>query len=163
MTSNARRQLSPGLRDLAFGSVVAAFVLISGGATALSPAWTGGLLLALCLTLAAFEVRKRFAFLPLGPARLWLRIHLFGGVATVTLYFMHAGLSVPDGILNRFVWMLFVTVAGSGLLGAVLTRVLPPRLSDAGALPGEQPERRLRGVALLEPARRWGELRLLRR
>lgn len=93
---------------------------------------SGGWLLAVVLGLALFGARKKLPVLPLGSARAWLRVHVFGGLAAIALFGLHVGWRVPDGGLEGALAALFVAVAASGVVGLALSRLLPLRLATRG-------------------------------
>jgi hypothetical protein len=94
--------------------------------------WTGWLLMAFMVALALFNLRKKLPFLPLGTAFGWMEFHSYAGIASIVLFFAHAGLDIPNGGLDRLLAGFFFAVAGSGLVGLGLTRALPVRLSTRG-------------------------------
>lgn len=95
-------------------------------------AWQGVVLLVVCLALTLFNVRKKLPFLPLLPVRVWTGLHLAGGVLAIGLFLLHSDWSLPGNLLNRLLSLLFLTVAGSGLVGWWLSRNLPGRLTRSG-------------------------------
>lgn len=78
--------------------------------------------------LAVFNVRKKLPFLPLVNASIWLQLHIYIGWLVIALFLLHSSLAWPNGPLEIALWLLFVMVAGSGLLGLVLSRIIPNRL-----------------------------------
>jgi hypothetical protein len=101
---------------------------------------TGWVLLALCLFLTAYNARKKLPFLPLASSRLWLQLHAYAGLFTAVLFAFHLRFSVPDGVFNLVLALLFLAVTTSGLLGWWLSRVIPRRLTTSG---GEVPFERI--------------------
>lgn len=93
---------------------------------------TGWFFLAVIVLLALFNVRKKFPVPPAGPSRIWLQAHIYGGVFSLVPYFMHAGFQIPSGTLDCSMAILFFAVAASGLVGLVMSRVLPRRLTARG-------------------------------
>lgn len=93
---------------------------------------TGYLLFLVVLALAALGMRKKLATLPLGTAAGWLRWHLGLGLVAVVLAALHAGLAPPKGTLEILLWLSFVTVTLSGLLGLFVSRSFAPRLATRG-------------------------------
>jgi len=96
---------------------------------------SGAWLLALVVGLALLGARKKIPVLPLGSARAWMRLHLWGGLSAVALFGVHVGWRVPNGALECALAALFVAVAGSGFVGLALSRLLPVRLTTRGEAP----------------------------
>ncbi len=94
--------------------------------------WSGVLLFAAVGALALFNGRKKLPFLPLLPARIWLQFHIYGGFFTVAVYLLHTGFRPPNGGLEILTALLFATVALSGVLGLILSRAIPRRLTAHG-------------------------------
>ncbi len=82
--------------------------------------------------LALYNVRKKFPFLPLIDASSWLQAHIYTGWLVIALFLLHTSFRLPNGALEIALWLLFVVVAGSGLVGLALSRTLPDRLRRHG-------------------------------
>ena len=110
--------------------VVAAYAV----ETALRPGavFTGFLLLAILLILTLFNARKKLPFLPLFKASSWLQFHIYAGLFSVAVFFVHTGFRFPDGTFEVILSAVFVIVTLSGIVGLVLTRWLPPRITSSG-------------------------------
>ncbi len=93
---------------------------------------TGWVLLVLMVFLSVYNVRKKLPFLPLGSSSIWLQCHIYVGLFTLIVFPMHVSLRVPDGLLEATLALLLLVVAGSGVVGAWLSRTIPPRLSVRG-------------------------------
>ena len=93
---------------------------------------SGWFFLAVMTFLALFNVRKKFPVPPLGPSRLWLQFHIYGGAFTLVPYFFHAGFEVPTGVLEKSLALLYFGVMISGVVGLIMTRVFPRRLTANG-------------------------------
>lgn len=94
--------------------------------------FTGWLLLAAILFLALFQLRKKLPAPPLGSATLWLQCHIYVGLATAGLYFVHAPLRWPNGRLESLLATLLFATLASGIVGLYWTRTLPRKLSRVG-------------------------------
>ena len=94
--------------------------------------WSGWLLLLLAISLALFNVRKKLPFLELGNATAWMEFHAYAGLFAIAVFLAHVGFSTPDAPLEWALATLFASVAGSGLVGLGITRLLPLRLSTRG-------------------------------
>ncbi len=93
---------------------------------------SGWILLLSMLFLTLFNARKKLPFLPLARSAAWLQWHIYIGLLTIVLFVMHIGIRIPHGRLNVALAILFIIVAGSGVLGMWLSRTIPPRLSVRG-------------------------------
>ncbi len=91
--------------------------------------FSGWLMFALMFGLALYNVRKKFPFLPLLTSAGWLQFHVYIGLLCIILFALHIGWRVPDGVLEGILVFLFVVVAGSGVVGLVLSRIIPARLT----------------------------------
>jgi hypothetical protein len=93
---------------------------------------TGWVLFAVMVLLTIYNARKKLPFLPLGTSETWLQIHIYGGFFTVLLFAIHLNFRPPHGWFDIVLASLFGIVSVSGIVGLVLTRVLPGRLSTRG-------------------------------
>src|SRR4051812_36745386 len=116
-------------RNLALFAVLAAAALLASATLAVSlrPAslYSGWLLALLMVALAAYTLSKKLPFLPLGASSSWLQFHIYAGLLTVLVFVLHAGPHLPRGPLGWVMEVLFVGVAGSGLVGLGLSRAFP--------------------------------------
>ncbi len=93
---------------------------------------TGWVLLVVMVFLALFGLRKKLTMLPLGNASTWTQAHLYAGWLVIVIFAEHVGWELPMGWLEITLAVLFVLVAGSGIVGICLARILPPRLTRRG-------------------------------
>ncbi len=93
---------------------------------------TGWLLFALMLVLTAYNTRKKLPFLPLGKSETWLEFHIYAGYFTAVLFLAHVRARWPTGWFETVLFLLYVVVALSGIVGLILTRSLPKRLTAHG-------------------------------
>lgn len=124
-------------------SVLVLFFVGLYAASVVSPYRTtflsGWILFVLILVLVIYNLRKPLPFLPLGTSIDWLQFHVFAGLLTLVLFVLHIGMRVPNGPLEVTLALLFAAGAGSGLVGLILSRVLPRRLATRGEeVPFEQ-------------------------
>lgn len=95
--------------------------------------WSGHVLMASLLYLAAFNLRKKLPFLPvLGSAAMWMQIHIYVGLSTFLMFGFHVSWRIPNGQFESFLSLLYFSVAFSGVYGLYITRVLPRRLTMVG-------------------------------
>jgi hypothetical protein len=93
---------------------------------------SGGLLLSAVVFLAAYNLRKKLTFLPLGSSATWLKVHLYVGIGAVWLFLLHISFRIPNGISETSLAALYLLVTASGLHGLYLTRTIPSRLAALG-------------------------------
>jgi hypothetical protein len=131
MMFSTRRRL--GLAVLILASL--AFWLVDHALTAnlRRPAIFSGLsLMAVVLLLTLFNARKKLPFLPLLRASTWMQVHIYAGIFSVVLFFIHVGPKVPHGWLESTLAVLFLGVAVSGFVGLGISRWVPSRLTVSG-------------------------------
>lgn len=92
----------------------------------------GWVLFAAMVFLSLFNLRKKLNVVPLLPVAVWLQIHVYVGCLCGLLFLLHTEFALPNGLFETTLWLMFVTVILSGLVGVVLSRVLPPRLDARG-------------------------------
>lgn len=116
----------------------------------------GWVLLGGVLILVLMHLRKQFRTLPLGDMSAWFQFHIYGGLLILGLFFVHCGFRVPEGYFNFGLWLAFVILCLSGLLGVWLSRWIPLLLQNipvSDRLIGEEAkaigERRQKGERFL--------------
>jgi len=93
---------------------------------------TGSVLLSMIAILALLNLRKRFSFLPIGSAVTWLQIHIYVAYMAIFLFVFHIGFRMPSGMIEIMLAILFVLVALSGVVGVLMSRMVPSRLTVRG-------------------------------
>ncbi len=94
--------------------------------------FSGWLLVGLHILLATYNLRKKISSLPMGRVWYWRRVHSFLGWLTVTFFLIHAGIVPPAGWLNLSLWLMYMLLLLSGILGLWFTLTLPPRIAAGG-------------------------------
>lgn len=89
---------------------------------------SGWSLLAACLILASYNLRKKMPFLPLGASAKWLQFHLYVGYFTLVLFLIHINFRFPTGWFEGTLAALYLGVAGTGVIGIFLSRRIAPLL-----------------------------------
>ena len=135
LTARARR----GIGQIVIWAAWAAVVVVVGtfafqaGRTLGRPAEiTGYALFATMLLLGVFNLRKRLSMVPLVRARWWTSLHLAGGIAAFALLILHVGPRWPTGAYEQALILLFYGVTLTGLIGWLIERVVPARLTQTG-------------------------------
>lgn len=132
MNSFARRRLRNAAITLAALAVVWLWTVRMENRLRSSSYFTGWLLLAALVFLAALAVRKRLPAAPLGGSAAWVQAHIYTGLGTAGLYLLHAPFRLPNGWLETLLAALYVATFASGVVGLYWTRTLPRRLSRLG-------------------------------
>lgn len=96
------------------------------------PYLSGWLLFAVMLFLTFFNLRKRVPFLRIGSTSFWLQLHLYVGVFSGVLFFVHIGWSWPAGTFHQILAWCYVVVFLTGVLGLWISRAFPRMLTVAG-------------------------------
>ena len=109
--------------------LVYGLLTVSLRATSFYSGWAlfGGMLL-----LTAYNLFKKLPFLNLASSATWLQFHLYVGWLTVLLFALHLGRRAPHNTLGFILTTLYLGVAGSGILGLILSRGIPSRLRARG-------------------------------
>ncbi len=117
------------------GLVFAGFLVANTGyGVALRDAkYFNGWVLAGCMAAMMFLIsRKRLVILPFGRVRFWLVIHYYLGFLIIGVFLVHSKGKLPDSPLGWLLWTLFIVVAVSGVVGAVVSKIVPQRLASLG-------------------------------
>lgn len=93
---------------------------------------TGWVLVALFLFLLAFNIRKRLAAFPFGRGHYWLQAHVYLGLFSGFVFLAHTDWRMPSGPMDWILWFVFVGVILTGLIGIVLSRIVPSLLNSRG-------------------------------
>ena len=94
--------------------------------------FNGWTLIACIVVMMILTWRKKVVILPLGRVRFWLLVHYYVGFLTVAVFVVHTKYELPGSLLHWLLWSLFVLVSASGLVGAIISKILPPRLEAQG-------------------------------
>lgn len=117
---------------LALAASCLAYAVVANIALRRVTAELGWMLLLSVFALAFLGACKKLSAVSVGTSRAWLQLHIYVGLLSVALFALHTGLRVPDGYLEIALFCLYCVVAGSGLAGLGLSRMLPRRLSARG-------------------------------
>jgi len=93
---------------------------------------TGYWLFGVMVFLALFNLRKKLSMIPLGNASTWLLLHAVGGTLALATFWLHTETLWPNGIYERLLASLFYLTVFSGILGYIIQRVYPPKLTQTG-------------------------------
>jgi hypothetical protein len=91
--------------------------------------YSGWTLFVLMVFMATYNIRKKFTFLPLGSSSFWLQLHIYGGLYCSLVFLFHIDFRWPTGHLEATMSILFALIFLSGILGLVISRIFPRRLS----------------------------------
>ena len=90
---------------------------------------TGGILLAAVVALTLLGIRRRLPMWPLGSASTWTQIHLYTGLFSTGIYWLHVPSVIAGGWFEGALAIVFCLVTASGIYGIIASRTLPRRLS----------------------------------
>jgi hypothetical protein len=93
---------------------------------------SGWILFISMLLLASLNLRKKLTMLPIGSSATWLQFHIYLGWIAIVLFGLHINWRLPNGFIEVTLAILFVAVAGTGILGIFVSRTLPKRLTRRG-------------------------------
>lgn len=93
---------------------------------------SGWILFGMIVFLAAFNVRKAVPFLPLGSSAAWLQFHIYVAFLSFVIFAIHVHFSVPNGIFECALALIYLSVFLSGVVGLYISRTYPRRLTDLG-------------------------------
>ena len=90
---------------------------------------TGYSLIVALFLLTSLHWRKQMPVASVGPVVWWIQAHLYLGLFSGFLLGEHLAWRWPDGSVELSLFGLFIAVWGSGVLGLIWTRRIPPRLA----------------------------------
>ena len=90
---------------------------------------TGFTLLSTVLLLMLIGARRRLPVLRLGSMSTWTQCHLYLGLFSVGVFWMHVPTILGNGLFEGGLSLLFLLVSGSGVYGIYASRALPKRLT----------------------------------
>jgi len=71
------------------------------------------------------SLRKRFPVWRMGRTSTWMRGHLWLGLISYPIIFLHSGFSFGKGALTWWMMVIFTIVIVSGIVGAIIQHYLP--------------------------------------
>lgn len=121
-----------------YTAIMALVSLIAFAAMAWAWPWRpgrlGGLLFgvlaaALFVNAALYPWRRRWNTRPLGTARRWLQLHVYGSTLATLFVLLHIGWRWPAGLMGWLLLFLSLWTTATGLLGVWLQRTVPRVIS----------------------------------
>jgi cytochrome b561 len=94
--------------------------------------FNGWILAAFFAAMLLLPLRKSLPVLPLGRVRNWLQIHYYLGYLTLGVFLVHTKFRLPNAPVEWILWGLFCTIAFSGMIGGLLSKLIPRRLEEHG-------------------------------
>ena len=83
-----------------------------------------------CMVFSALlALRRRLPTLRVGSAQFWLRGHVWLGTVGFLLILLHSGLRW-GGLLENLMWVSFVLVVVTGIIGVILQQIIPRLLTS---------------------------------
>lgn len=95
-----------------------------------------------------FHVAVKFGWLSAKSSKRWRKLHIYTGLALIALFFSHTQASLPDTIFEWALWLSFVFITLSGLVG-----ILTASAIKAARRSNEPTSRELIQVRLADLAR----------
>lgn len=93
--------------------------------------WFGVLATILFVVETLYPARRKLLAKPLGNARRWIQLHIWGGLLAALFVAMHEGFRKPGGTIGWLLLLLTLWVTASGLLGVFLQKFYPVALSQS--------------------------------
>ncbi len=135
-----RRRLLWGSLLITASITVASVYAVWAGATTRAAYLSGWLLFAVMVVLTGYNWFKKIPYLPLGRSEVWLEFHIYAGLFTGVLFLLHVRLQWPTGWFEGVLTVLYAVVMVSGVIGIIISRGWPKRLTARG---GEVPFERI--------------------
>lgn len=93
---------------------------------------SGWILLSMMLLLTLYGGRKKLTYPPLFTSSAWMQLHIYVGFLSVLVFFHHTGWRLPTGVFESTLYLLFMLLTGSGIVGLYLSRTLPRQMTARG-------------------------------
>ncbi|MCZ6676338.1 MAG: hypothetical protein O7E52_03705 [Candidatus Poribacteria bacterium] len=129
LASRCRRNIAIIVLAAILGGLVYTIYSLSLRHTSFISGWT---LFLIMLALALYNARKKLPFMPWANSSTWLQFHIYAGFFTFVLFLFHVKFRVPNGTLEATLAFLYLGVFGSGIVGLLISRSIPRRLTTRG-------------------------------
>ena len=93
---------------------------------------SGACLLVMVVFLTLYNAMKKVPYFPLGQASTWLQLHIYVALLSIVIFGLHVGFRTPSGLFDSVLAGLYLAVAGSGVLGLIVSRLFARRLTARG-------------------------------
>ena len=93
---------------------------------------SGWFLFILMIFLACYNFRKKIEFIAFIPSRVWLNVHIYIGMIAVVIFCIHTRYSLPRGVFEWGLFIVYLSVTVTGIYGWVLSRVVPKVMTAIG-------------------------------
>lgn len=130
LTNFTRRRLRNLLCLFTMTALVAFFIQVLDSGLGNTSEFSGWLLASCFLILLLYQARKRLSMFPLGNINYWLQAHLYLGIFAFYVFLSHLHWQLPKGWLDLLLASSFLIVLISGILGIILIRYSPSRLTQ---------------------------------
>lgn len=131
MTFSNRRKLGIALTVAA--SVLTGLILLSRSLALRQTAFHSGWLLAsVILFLSSYQLRKKLTYPPLLRSATWLQLHIYAGAFSIVIFAFHIGWRFPSGAFETILATMYAIVVVSGIIGLIMSRTAPVRISQDG-------------------------------
>ena len=88
----------------------------------------GWLLVLLIVIQFSYHLRRNSVARTLSTASSWYRLHIYAGYATAMIFLSHTSFSLPSGFVDWMLWIFFVVVTITGLIGLLFAAEIPGKL-----------------------------------
>lgn len=128
----AKRRIQNSLLSISLTIALLVILKIYGTPVYRMQIWSGWILFVLIVFLLLYKLRKKFTMLPLGRVALWLQCHAYLGLVTCVMFLQHINYRLPTGFFECLLALAFVISALTGIIGLILSRVIPKFLTRRG-------------------------------
>ncbi len=128
----AKRRIQNSLLSITLTFTLLVILKIYGTPVYRMQIWSGWILFALIIFLLLYNVRKKFPMLPLGNVAFWLQCHAYLGLVSCVMFLQHINYQLPSGYFETLLALAFVISALAGIVGLILSRVIPKFLTRRG-------------------------------
>jgi hypothetical protein len=94
--------------------------------------FSGWFLFGFILILMFLNLTRKLPFYSWSKARIWSQIHIYSGAIAIAIFFIHTSGQLPEGWLEWTLFLGFIFVSITGLVGLFFYRTFPQRLSRRG-------------------------------
>lgn len=132
MTKFVNRRIRNGLITIVTCLIILIILRVYGTPLYRMQIWSGWILFGLVIFLMLYNLKKKLPMLPLGSSAIWLQFHGYVGIISMIMFLQHINLRLPSGNFEILFAILFILTALTGVVGIILSRVVPKYLTRTG-------------------------------
>lgn len=87
--------------------------------------YSGVFLYLMMLFLASYNLRKKITMLPLLKSSTWLQMHIYVGVLSIFVFFIHISYRIPNGAYEVALALCYLVSVVTGFFGLYISRRFP--------------------------------------